>query len=358
MGMSAGRSVRFGLWYDFRNPPGAGRSFEDFYGAVVEQVAWAEELGLDSAWLTEHHFCDDGYTPSPLVLLAGLATRTSQMRLGTNLMLPALHNPVRLAEDAATVAILSRGRLDLGVAVGYRELEFEAFGRRVAQRPSLLEESVALIRRAWAGESIAFEGRRFRFPDVRVTPVPEHPPQILIGGLTEPAIERAARIGDGFLSTQNDHQRIYLDALERLGRDPAQGAIYAGQWAIIAPDPERTWAQIGTHALYQLNEYISWGAFGPPDQVPRFEDPGQIVAAGAYALMDASQAVEQLSALLLQTPQLRDVHFWAQLPGEPVDSGSERIEYLARHVAPQVRERLYGRPTREAAPRVGPPARG
>ncbi|HEX4107893.1 MAG TPA: LLM class flavin-dependent oxidoreductase [Solirubrobacteraceae bacterium] len=329
--------VAIGLWYDLRNPAQWRRPYEDLYAATVEQIVLAEQLGLDSVWLTEHHFCDDGYTPSPLVVLGGVATRTERLRLGTNLMLPALHNPVRLAEDAATVAILSRGRFDLGVAVGYREIEFEAFGRSVRQRPSLLEESVDIMRRAWAGESIQTHGKRFQFPDLRVGPVPEHAPGLLIGGLTEPAIERAARIADGFLSTQNDHQPVYLQALERLGRDPAEGRIFAGQWAIVAPDPERTWAQIGQHALYQLNEYIGWGAFGPPDQVPRFESPEQIVQAGAYQLWDAELAVKELNALLTGCPQVRDVHFWGQLPGESVDSGSERVEYLAREVAPRVR---------------------
>ena len=97
------RKVNFGLWYDFRNPLGADRSYEAFYGESLDQIVRAEQLGFDSVWLTEHHFCDDGYTPSPLVIAAAIGARTQHMRIGTNLMLLPIADPVRLAEDAATV---------------------------------------------------------------------------------------------------------------------------------------------------------------------------------------------------------------------------------------------------------------
>ena len=331
------REVDFGLWYDLRNP-GEGRSFEKLYAEVLEQIPWAEGLGLDSVWLSEHHFCDDGYTPSPLVVAAAIGARTERLRIGTNLMLLPLHDPIRLAEDAASLAILTGGRFRLGVGLGYRELEYRAFGRSLRQRPSLMEEGVEILRRAWSGKAIAFEGRRFQVPDVRVAPLPASPPALLIGALAPPAIERVARIGDGFLSTSNDHHSTYLDAVARVGGDPDTARIYAGQWVLIDEDPERTWAAIGPRALYQLNQYIDWGAFG--DATPPFADPQAILDAGAFELWDGATAVERLTALLRECPQIRDVHFWAQLPGEPVESGSRRIEYLAQRVIPKVREQI------------------
>ncbi|GAA4542475.1 LLM class flavin-dependent oxidoreductase [Pseudonocardia xishanensis] len=328
----------FGLWYDFRNPD-RERPFGAFYRELLEQIGWAEQQGIDSVWLTEHHFVPDGYSPSPFVLASAIGQRTSRLRIGTNLIVSPLHDPVRLAEDSATLSLLTGGRFDLGVGQGYWEREFAAFGQRVVNRPSLLEEGVEVIRRAWAGDASGFAGRRYALPEgLAVTPQPETTPLLLVGAMAEPAIARAARIADGFLSTQNAHQQAYLDECAALGREDPR--IYAGQWAIIAEDPERTWAAIGEHALYQLNEYISWGAFGPPDATPRFTDPQQILDAGAYVLMDAGAAVDEYTALLRERPQIRDVHFWAQLPGEPVDSGSERIEYLTTKVIPRIRERL------------------
>jgi alkanesulfonate monooxygenase SsuD/methylene tetrahydromethanopterin reductase-like flavin-dependent oxidoreductase (luciferase family) len=336
--MSAGDLPRFGLWCDFRNP--AGVPFEALYEAMLDQIAWAEGLGFGSVWLTEHHFTDDGYTPSPLVIAAAIGARTRTMRIGTSLMLLPLHDPVRLAEDAATLAILTGGRFDLGLATGYREIEFRAFGRSLRNRPSVLEEGVELIRRAWSGGSLAFEGRRFRYPDVRMTPTPARPPALLVGAMAEATIHRAARLGDGFLATQNAHFDAFVEGLRLAGKDPAGGRICAGQWAIVAEDPEAVWAEVGAHALYQINTYIDWGAFGPPDQVPRFESPDQLVAAGVYRLLDAPAAVEELTEMVRRYPQVQDVHFWAQLPGEPVESGSRRLEYMAAKVIPEVRARL------------------
>ena len=329
------RSLNFGLWYDFRNPR-REISFETLYRQSLDQIVWAETLGFDSVWLTEHHFCDDGYTPSPLVIAAAIGERTRSMRIGTNLMLLPLADPVRLAEDAATLAILTDGRFDLGVGLGYREVEFDYFGRKLVNRPSLMEEGVAILRQAWSGEPVSVHGKRYQIDGLPVTPVPERPPRIFMGGMAEPAIARAARLGDGFLSTGGIGHDIYVEALEA----PSQGAICAGNWAIIAADPESEAAKIGEHVLYQTNEYVSWGAFGPPDQVPLFPDAQSAIREGLYELWDADLAVSQLTRLLEDYPQVIDIHFWAQFPGESVDSGSLRIEYIAQHVLPRVRDNV------------------
>lgn len=332
--------LSFGLWYDFRNPEPWAVPFESLYRGALDQIADAEQLGFDSVWLTEHHFCDDGYTPSPLVIAASIAERTSRLRIGTNLMLLPLHDPIRLAEDAATLSLLSGGRFDLGVGMGYRQLEFDTFGQSLRNRPSLLEEGVEVIRRAWSGAPIDFAGRRFSYGDVTVRPTPSTVPRLLVGAMADVAIERVARIGDGFLSTQNAHQATFLDAVRRHRGDVDDAVICAGQWTIIADDPEREWAKIGDHALYQMNEYVTWGAFGPPQQVPTFPDRDAVIAGGAYEVWDPDTAVEELTALVRGTPQIRDVHFWAQLPGEPLESGSARLELMATKVLPRVRAAL------------------
>lgn len=314
--------------------------FERLYAQILEQMVWAEGLGFDSVWLTEHHFCEDGYTPSPLVLAGAIGARTERLRIGTNLMLITIHNPIRMAEDAATLSLLTAGRFDLGVAIGYRQLEFDVFGRSMKNRPSLIEEGVEIIRRAWRGEPIDFQGKRYSFGDIRVTPTPEHAPRLLIGAMAGPAIDRAARIGDGFLSTGGIGHDLYLAGLEKAGKTPEDGAIFAGNWAIIAKDPEREAAQVGAHVLYQANEYVKWGAFGPPGEVPPFPDAAAAIENGLYELWTADQAVDHLVTMLRACPQVKDVHFWAQFPGEPVESGSARLEYMAQEVLPRVRAAL------------------
>lgn len=336
--------VRFGLWYDFRNPPQWAKPFEQFYAETLEQAIRAEELGYECLWFTEHHFVEDGYAPSPLMLAAAVASRTERIRFSTSLMLLPLHDPVRLAEDAATLSILSDGRFDLGVGLGYREVEFEAFDRKLSHRPSLTEEGAEILKKAWAGESIECDGKRFKYPDVRVTPVPAKPPRLLMGGMSEPSIDRVARIGDGFLATQNEHIPVYIEALEKHGKDPAAHSIHAGQWVIIDDDPERTWERIGDHALYQLNNYIRWGGFGPPDVTPEFPDRDAIIAGGGFQLWDGPTAVTELVKLIREFPQIEDVFFWAQLVGEPVESGTSRQEFFMREVAPKVAAELQKDP--------------
>jgi alkanesulfonate monooxygenase SsuD/methylene tetrahydromethanopterin reductase-like flavin-dependent oxidoreductase (luciferase family) len=334
------RSVNFGLWYDFRNPAPWTIPFERLYAQALEQIVEAERLGFDSIWMTEHHFCDDGYTPSPLVMAGAIGSRTRRLRIGTNLMILPLHNPVRIAEDAATLSLLTAGRFDLGVGIGYRELEFNEFGRELKQRPSLMEEAIEIIRRAWAGDAVSFDGKRFKVGNVRITPTPEHKPKLYLGGMAEPAINRAARIADGFLSTGGIGHDIYLDCLGKNGRAAEDGVIIAGHWAIISDDPEREAQVVGPHVLYQSNQYIEWGAFGPPDSTPRFPDAQTAIANGLYELWDADTAVTRLTEMLRNYPQIRDVHFWAQFPGEPVASGQRRLEYIAKHVLPRVRAAL------------------
>ncbi len=332
------RDVRFGLWYHMRNPEPWKVPNEQLYRDTIDQIEWAEGLGYGSVWFTEHFFCDDGYTPSALILAGAVGQRTKQMRIGTNLMLLPLHDPLRLAGDVATMSILTGGRFDLGVGLGYRAEEFAAFGRKLSHRPSLMEEAVAILRQAWSGEPIEFEGKRFSVPaGLRVTPVPATPPRILMGGMSEPAIKRAARLGDGFLATGGIGSDIYLQACAEAGTTPS---IYAGHWGIVDEDPERVAAEVGPHALYEVNEYIKWGAFGPPDQVPPFPDAAAALEHGLYQVMDPATAVTELTSMLQACPEIVDVHFWARFPGEPVAAGARRIELLAKDVLPKVRANL------------------
>ncbi|EEB80257.1 Luciferase-like monooxygenase superfamily protein [marine gamma proteobacterium HTCC2148] len=328
--------VNYGLWYDFRNPLRWQQSNEAFYAERLTQIAEAEELGFGSCWLTEHHFCEDGYTPSPLVLAAAIAARTKQMRLGTNLMLLPLHDPVRVAEDVATLSLTSGGRFDLGVGIGYRQLEFDHFGRKLSHRPSLVEEGIEILRRSWSGKPINFSGKRFEVGDLAVTPVPQTVPKVYLGGMVEPAIQRAARVADGFLCTGGIGIDIYNEALLQQGKALDDGDIILGCWAIIAEDPEAEAAKIGDHILYQINEYIKWGAFGPPDATPLFDDVKSAIENGLYELWDADTAVKELNKLMTTYPNIRDIHFWAQFPGESVESGNARLRYIAEKVLPRL----------------------
>jgi len=334
----------FGLWYDFRNPPQYAQKIGPLYRETLDQIVWAEQLGFGSVWLSEHHFAPDDYACSPLITAAAIGARTTTMRIATNIVVAALHNPIRLAEDANTLSLLTDGRFDLGVGLGYNEREFTSFGRVRKQRPSLLEDAIAIIRTAWSGSDAGYEGRRLSMPAVKVTPMAEKTPRMPIGAVAPAGIERAARLGDGVITLSNASFDVYLDALVANGRGLEEGDIYASQWVVLAEDPEKEWSRIGENVLYQVNKYIEWGSFegsGVPDH---FETPDELLDFGIYQLWDAAKAVDELVPLARRYPQVRDFHFWAQFPGETVESGSARIQYIADNVIPEVTRQLTSEP--------------
>jgi alkanesulfonate monooxygenase SsuD/methylene tetrahydromethanopterin reductase-like flavin-dependent oxidoreductase (luciferase family) len=145
-----GTAPTFGLWYDFRQRLPLG-DYARFYAECLEEIEEGERLGFTGAWLSEHHFVDDGYLPSPLAVAAATAARTKTMTVGTNVLLLPMHPTLRVAEDAAVVDLISGGRLVLGVGQGYVQHEFETLGFERKYRPSLFEEGIEVIRHAFEG---------------------------------------------------------------------------------------------------------------------------------------------------------------------------------------------------------------
>jgi len=161
------------------------QGYRDFIGYVEE----AEELGYHSVFLVEHHFTGFGQVSASLNLLTYLAARTTRMRLGTAVVVLPWHNPVLLAEQAATVDLLSGGRLDFGVGKGYRANEFHGFNVKADEAQELFLESLDVIRRAWQSEErFTHIGKHWTFQDIVVEPPPiqrPHPPLWLAAGSEE-----------------------------------------------------------------------------------------------------------------------------------------------------------------------------
>src|SRR5215472_8840555 len=171
-----------GLRFDLRLPPFAATTHERQYAACLDMCAWADERGFDAIAISEHHGVDDGYMSSPVTLAAAIAARTRRVRINIAAVLVPLHDPVRLAEQLAAAALVAEGRLSVVAGMGYRPEEFEMAGVDRTQRGRLFDEYVGVLQRAWTGEPFEWRGRT-----VRVTPRPETPPLILVGGSTAKA---------------------------------------------------------------------------------------------------------------------------------------------------------------------------
>src|SRR5271163_1750542 len=229
-----GRKIRFGLWYDFRNPPEWRQASDRLYAETLDQIAWGENHGFDDVWLSEHHFIEDGYLPSILPVAAAIAARTKRIRIASGVLLMPFHNPVRLAEDIAVVDVISGGRFELGVGVGFRLEEFDSFGLSFRERGSRTNQSLDIIRRLLSGETVTYKSNSFNFET--------H----LAGRLTSAALRRAARYGDGFTvpGATRDVYDHYVAELKKQNRPTENIRFASAVWClIVSKDPEKTFAE-------------------------------------------------------------------------------------------------------------------
>ena len=155
-----------------------GFDYAEVYRARMDECVLAEELGFDAIFLAEHAFSEHG-RPSPAVSLGHLSARTSRIRLGTAVSVLTWHNPVEVAQDFATVDVLSGGRLNFGIGRGGQKHEFDGYGIDWLTSPERYREALKVVLKAWEGKPFSFKGQFFEFPEIYVNPMPEqrpHPP--------------------------------------------------------------------------------------------------------------------------------------------------------------------------------------
>ena len=220
-------------------PPDSQRTFVQEYREIVDLARLAETLGFESVWVSEHHGSGDGYMPSLLPTLAAFAAATEHIKLGTGVLLTPFHHPLRLAEDAATVDLISGGRLILGLGLGWREEEFRMFAVPLSQRVRRTSETIEILRQAWTGRRFSYEGKIFSLDQVQVTPPPaqEGGPPIWLGGNVEPAIRRAGRLSDGYIRTRGgDVEKMRRD-LQIAEEAELSGVLTDVRLTVDAPEP-------------------------------------------------------------------------------------------------------------------------
>ena len=259
--------MRYGVIFSCQDPEGSPIGHPAVYESALACAVAAEEQGYDWINVTEHHVAADGYLPALFVLLAAMAARTERIRLSTGMLILTLHSPLRIAEEAAVLDIVSGGRLTLGVAAGYREVEFEAMQVDYHTRGKRFVESLELMRLAWTGEPFTFSGEVFDLPELVVRPVPIQRPGIplWLGGTTPVALRRVVRHGAPVFPGATDEIAVVAERMASYDRlrdtlgAPGPRALVLPRLAVVADTTEeaRRRALPGIRAMLQT--YQSWG---------------------------------------------------------------------------------------------------
>jgi len=325
------------------------------YREALEEVVLGEELGFDSVWMEEHHGVPNHYWPSPLLVLAGWATRTSRILLGTDVAVVPFYHPVRLAEDAALLAVMSDNRFILGAAVGYRPQEFELYGVPLEGRGSRFAEALRLMRRLWAEEDVTFEGRFYRVRHGRIEPRPAAPIPVWVGGWSPNALRRAARLGDAWLPgptadlpTLIQAQATYHRFLREAGRDPDRVPRPLTRDVVIAETEARARELAERHLMVNYRD-----EYGKDWQHPLIGQAGvaadrlEAIGRDRFIIGTPDQAVRQIERF---RQALGVDHLICRLyfPGMPHEHILTELRLIAREVMPAFRPSRVGGGTADA----------
>jgi len=196
--------MQIGMFYQLQVPkPWTAQGESDRYWEMIEQAVYAEELGLCSIWMADHQFRTEwSHSSAPDVTLGALSQRTSRMRLGIAVVVPPVQHPLHIAGRTATLDILSRGRVDLGVGRSGYPYQMAAFGTNIHDATGMVDEALEIIPRAWTEGEFSYDGHHFKIPPREVHPKPvqqPHPP-IWLGCSQEETFEKAGRLGLGCLA--------------------------------------------------------------------------------------------------------------------------------------------------------------
>lgn len=324
---------------------------------ALEDIQLADQLGFDSVWLAEHHFSRYGILGNPMLLASAVAQTTKQIEIGTAVVVLPFHNPLRLAEDAATVDILSGGRFELGVGRGYQPGEFNGFGIDPESSKQRYAEVVEILERAFSGEEFSFDGEHYKVDGVTVSPRPSRPggPPIRHAVVSPPSFPERGRAGDHIITSptfaplgrMKKNFDAYRQALVEGGHDPAKFDIPFMQQVWVG-DSEAELQQVAESAL---SYYRTVGKVvpGSDEAIEAERDYYEKVRSNIELLTleqtlthggnfgSVDQVVDTLGRL---ASELGVSHYicWFRIPSLDRKLAHKAMETFATEVIPQLRE--------------------
>ena len=341
--------MKFGLFHSIQWPEGTAQ--RDRYREALAQALYAERIRLESIWLTEHHFSRHGIVSDTLNVLSYLAAETEHVRLGTAVLVLPFHDPVRVAESAATVDLLSGGRLEFGVGRGYQWSEFHGFRVPMEERAARFDEAMAIIVRSWTADApFCYRGRYWQYEDINPQPKPlqrPHPP-VWVATESDEGFRRCAEQGWGVMLPQGRSLAAVAEQVTRYRRVLADmGMAYDPMKLILARalyvgrDDETAWSD--AEVPYRRFLALAARVAAPPGGAAVAHNPfdtdiqrDSVIFGGPDTCVAMLRRVQELG--------VENVIFFVNMVKLPHDRIMQSLELFAREVMPRltVRGRVPG----------------
>lgn len=353
--------MRVGAYFFLQGTP--DRSAAAVLTDEVEQMVLSEQLGYNSVWLTEHHYADYGLSSAPSVLLATVAARTERITLGMAVWVLPFHHPPKLAEETATLDILSNGRLIVGLGRGNRPLEFLGHGVPQQESRSRMEEGVEVMRRAWTEDRVTFHGQHWQLDEIPVYPKPHtqpHPPLAFAVGSPE-SLHWAGTNGYPIMSsglftplaTTLNQRAAYLAALQQAGHSERKIAELLERWVLtkhvyVAPTDAEARAQAQPAEEWFLDAYARsidpTGLRGLPEPVRQAAEASAARARSLSwdglvdeCLLVGSPDTVRRKALELREAGVGELVCWMNFGGIAPEHARRSMQLFADEVMPALR---------------------
>jgi alkanesulfonate monooxygenase SsuD/methylene tetrahydromethanopterin reductase-like flavin-dependent oxidoreductase (luciferase family) len=324
---------------------------DDMAARFKETIAMArraDELGFDSITKTSHYSSHPFQMLQQVPLMARFTAEVPNMRLNAGIVLLALASPLDVAENFAAIDVMSGGKLIFGAALGYRDVEFKAFGAQMKDRVRRFEENLVAVKRLWTEEKVSMKGGHFELDEASCLPKPlqkPHPP-IWIGANADPAIERAARLGDAWYI--NPHQQVetikrqmdlYKRALDKAGK-PFPVELPMRRELFVAKNRREAMRLCAPYLGAKYAAYASWGQEkAMPDGDNSLSQVFDELAGDRFIIGSPDEVAEQVLAIHRETG-VNHLVMGIEWAGMPQSLVFDTMQLLAEEVMPKVRQAL------------------
>ncbi|OBJ61770.1 LLM class flavin-dependent oxidoreductase [Mycobacterium sp. 1423905.2] len=313
------------LRFNFGSPQGDSRTQSKLIGAALEMAQWGESRGITTVSVDEHHATGHGWSCNPIMAAAMFLARTTNLIASVDCALGPLWHPVRLAEDIALVDNMSHGRLHTTVGLGYRTIEFESLGVDFARRGELMDALIARMLSVWSGADPELCSGTWTRP---------HPP-LYVGGGVRATARRAARFGLPLSLADHlpDIAAYYRQLCAEAGVKPfilMPGPVNRGM-IYLHEDPDRAWAELGEHILWEAVTYGGWSAEGRSlMHLPGVQTLDEVRESGRYRFLTPDELITEVR----DADQYGPLVLHPLVGGMPVEEAWKSVQLLTDTVLP------------------------